>query len=137
MASDKQRKTETNQGDTHAAPMVDDTGMSSGSVNDTAGSGQVAGAEGDAGSGPGAETGIIHGAMTGTGAAGMGGNPIIAGSGIAGGAMLPTEMDPKDAKTPTNDDLTPEYRGVQKGADQDSHDSNDRDVADMADIDRT
>ena len=135
MADEKQRSSETHRGDTHAAPMVDDTNMSTYDADETAAADETADAAGEN-----AETGIMHAPLSGAGQAGTGSGSyaVLGGANIAGGAGLyPVDLDPTSgAPSPVGNDLNPEQRGLKSGPDQDVVDANDRNVADRADSER-
>lgn len=130
--ADKTERGQANRGDTHAAPMVDDTQMSTQDADETAAANTVAG---DVGEGA-AEGGIMHAPLGGPGQVGTpaGSYTVLAGSGVAGGAdVYPVDLDPNTGGGTAGNDLNPEQRGLRSGQDQDRLDGNDRNVADRDD----
>lgn len=133
--ADRDGRGEANHGDTHAAPMVDDTNMSTHDANETAAADTVAGDVGDGAT----ETGIMHAPIANPGQVGTpaGSYTVLAGSGVAGGAdVYPVDIDPEGGSGTTDNDVRPEQRGLRSGQDQAAYDPNDRNVADRAEIDR-
>ncbi len=133
--ADKNERGKANRGDTHAAPMVDDTKMSTHDADETAAADTVADDVGEGG----AETGIMHAPIAAAGQVGTpaGSYTVLAGSGVAGGAdVYPVDIDPATGDDTTANDVRPEQRGLRTGQDQDAYDANDRNVADRADIER-
>jgi hypothetical protein len=111
--SDKERTDETQRSrDTLAGRVVDDGAITGGSVDDTAGAGgDLAGSEAGAGGDePGAGSGIILGAMTGSGTAGA----TMAGSGLgSGGNMDSADTNAADTPMPVNEEAAEiERRGI-------------------------
>jgi hypothetical protein len=127
--ADREGRGEANRGDTHAAPMVDDTNMSTHDANETAAADTVAE---DAGEGT-AEGGFMHAPIANPGqvATPAGSYTVLAGSGVAGGAdIYPVDVDPAGGSDTTGNDIRPEQRGLRSGQDQDLRDGNDRDLVD-------
>ena len=103
--ADEKGRGEANRGDTHAAPMVDDSEMSTQDANETAGS----------------ESGIGHAPIARPGQVGAaaGGYTVLAGSGVAGGAdVYPVDLDPTADADTTGNDVDPAQRGLNPGRDQ-------------------
>lgn len=107
---------EANRGDTHAAPMVDDTNMSTHDANETAAADNVT-ADMDGVN----ETGIMHAPLASPGQVGTpaGSYTVLAGSGVAGGAdIYPVDLDPNADTGTIDNDVNPEQRGLRSGKDQ-------------------
>lgn len=131
MSDNKPHPEQTNRGDTHAAPMRDDTKMSAHDPDETAAADTVAEDVGEGG-----ETGIMHSPINTAGQAGpAAGTYATMSGGVGQGAgIYPVDLDPTDnAGSTVANEVNPELSGVKSGGDQDAVDAADRDVADRAD----
>jgi hypothetical protein len=136
MPDRKKRDDEANAPGTSAAPMRDDTNMSSHDADETAAGDTVAE---DVGGRDTADSGFLHAPLAGAGQVGTGSGSyaVIGGANVGGGAgFYPADMEPDvDPNVNPNtvaDDVKPELRGMSAGPDQDLYDPNDRDVLERA-----
>lgn len=136
MADKKQRHDEANAPGTGAAPMRDDTNMSSYDANETTAAETVAE---DVGGRDAADEGFLHAPLSGAGQAGTGSGSyaVIGGANVGRGtgfypADIEPEVDPNVNPDTVADDVKPELRGMKAGPDQDLYDPNDRDVLERA-----
>jgi hypothetical protein len=136
MPDKKKRHEEANAPGTGAAPMRDDTTMSTHDTKEMAAADTVAE---DVGGRDSADSGFLHAPLSGAGQAGTGSGSyaVIGGANIGGRAGLypadiGPDVDPNVNPDTVADDVKPELRGMQAGPDQDLYDPNDRDVLERA-----